>query len=106
MIFIVAARHVFAGLILRPQDHSADLKRLKCDGVFDPENDVPSVITELCRELPDADNQSLCTDEHQENLQIVLDRLRIKDLKEIGKKYRVKVTILWCGLPMLNHFEH
>ncbi|KAJ7478994.1 hypothetical protein FB451DRAFT_172505 [Mycena latifolia] len=91
----VASRHVLAGMVLQRNDpvwNSAELYKLRCSGVFDPETETSSVITELCNP-PEACSQPFCINEDQEKFSTVLDRLRLVDLKEIGKRCGVKVSV-------------
>lgn len=77
-----AARHVLAGIVLQRKDGalSADLRDLECDGVFNPQNDSATISAQL--------RESLCIDEGFSEL---VERLRVEDLKEIGRRNGIKV---------------
>ncbi|KAJ7131989.1 hypothetical protein C8R46DRAFT_1140956 [Mycena filopes] len=83
-----AARHVLAGVILS-QTVDLNVRELTCVGLFDPVNDGARVIVELCGAQVGTDG-ALCHDEYKEELDVVLGRLTVKELIEIGKQHRVK----------------
>ncbi|KAJ7183573.1 hypothetical protein C8R46DRAFT_1067356 [Mycena filopes] len=83
-----AARHVLAGIILS-RTVDLNVRDLTCVGLFDPVNDGARVITELC-DAQVGEDGALCQNEYNEEFNVVLGRLTIKELIEIGKQHRIK----------------
>ncbi|KAF8151254.1 hypothetical protein K438DRAFT_1942845 [Mycena galopus ATCC 62051] len=96
----LATRHVLASIVL--QQHTevsySDLRELRCNGVFNPENDSTAVLSTFCGRSGDA----LCTDE---SFGTAMDRLRMQDLKELAKKHHIKFKGAAVKTELIKSFK-